>query len=344
MSIEEIAFAVPGALNTRTGGYGYDRRLIAGLRMRGFAVRHLAWADSFPTPDQAALAAAAHSLAERPAGSIVIVDGLAFGAMPEIALIEGGRLRLVALVHHPLALETGATAGMESVERAALCHARAVIATSDATAETLSGAYGVPAERLIVALPGTDPAPAAPRAGDPPHLLSLGSVTERKGHDILVTALAAIADLPWRCSIAGSLDRTPETVRLLGQQIETAGLGARIRLLGEVADAAALYAQADIFVLASRHEGYGMAYAEALARGLPVVGTSAGAIPSVVPAAAGALVAPDDPAALAAALAHLITDRDAREAAALESRRAGLALPGWDVAADRVAALLRGLV
>jgi glycosyltransferase involved in cell wall biosynthesis len=341
MSLEAIGFAVPGALDTRTGGYGYDRRLIAELSARGIAVRPLSWPGRFPTPTEADLAVVAAALAAQPDGDIVIIDGLAFGAMPALAAAEGQRLRLVALIHHPLALENGAAPGLFASERAALRHACAVITTSTETAETLRRDYDVPAQRLLVAPPGTDPAPAAPRIGDPPHLLALGSVTPRKGHDILVAALVRIADLPWRCTIAGSLDRAPETARALSTHIATAGLNGRITLTGEVEDAGALYAGADLFVLASRHEGFGMAYAEALAHGLPVIGTRAGAIPSVVPEAAGALVPPDDPIALAAALRHLLTDPPARDKAAVAARSA--VLPRWDATADSVADRLRRL-
>jgi glycosyltransferase involved in cell wall biosynthesis len=343
MSLEAIAFAVPGALDTRTGGYAYDRRLIAGLRARGVAVSHLAWPENFPYPAPADLAAAAQSLAELSDRDIVIVDGLAYGAMPMLAAAEGQRLRLVALVHHPLALETGAAPALCESERAALRHACAVIATSAVTAETLRRDYGVPAERLVAAPPGTDPAPWAPRRGAPPHLLSLGSVTPRKGHDLLVAALVTLRDLPWRCTIAGSLDRAPDTARRLRAQIEAAALSDRITLAGEVAEAAELYAAADVFVLASRHEGFGMAYAEALAHGLPVIGTTAGAIASVVPEAAGALVPPDDVAALTDALRRLLTDATARETAALAARQAAAQLPRWDETVATVAALLRRL-
>jgi glycosyltransferase involved in cell wall biosynthesis len=343
MSIPEVGFAIPGDLDTRTGGYGYDRRLIAGLGARGFAIRHLAWAGGFPLPDGPALAAAARSLASQPDGRIVIVDGLAFGAIPELAAEEGERLQFVALIHHPLVLETDAPRAFHAAERDALRHARAVIVTSEATAETLCREYDVPIGRLLVAPPGTDPAPLAPRQGRPPHLLSVGAVTPRKAHDILVEALVRIADLPWRCTIAGSLDRAPDAVRNLRAQIETSGLRSRITLKGEVEDVESLFAAADVFVLASRHEGFGMAYAEALARGLPIIGTLAGAIPDVVPREAGALVPPDDPAALANALRHLLSDQEAREAAASAARQAGARLPRWEATIDSVASLLRGL-
>jgi glycosyltransferase involved in cell wall biosynthesis len=338
MSPDAIAFAIPGAIETRTGGYAYDRRLIAGLRARGIAVHHLAWAAGFPAPTAGDLAAAARSLAAQPDGRIVIIDGLAYGAMPELAAAEGRRLALVALVHHPLALETGAPPCLMASERASLRQAAAVIATSEATAETLRRDYDVPIERLVVAPPGTDPAPPAARLGS--HILSLGSVTPRKGHDVLVAALGRITDLPWRCTIAGSLDRAPATAAALRAQIAATGLCERITLAGEVEDAGALYAEADLFVLASRHEGFGMAYAEALMRGLPVIGTSAGAIPSIVPPEAGALVRSDDPADLAIAMARLLADPAARDRASAAALQAAARLWRWYDTVAAVMALL----
>ena len=338
MSREAVAFAIPGAIETRTGGYAYDRRLIAGLRARGLSIDHLAWPGGFPAPTADERSAAARSLSRQPSGRIVIIDGLAYGALPDLAEAEGGRLRLVALVHHPLALESGAPPGLMAPERRALAQVAAVIATSETTADTLRRDYGVPVERLVVAPPGTDPAPPAARLGA--HILSLGSVTPRKGHDVLVAALNRIVDLPWRCTIAGSLDRAPATAAALRAQIAGAGLTDRIVLAGEVEDAGALYADADLFVLASRHEGFGMAYAEALMRGLPVIGTTAGAIPSVVPPEAGALVPPDDPEALASAMARLLADPAARGAASAAALRAAACLPRWEDTVAAVAALL----
>src|SRR5439155_12650465 len=195
-------------------------------------------------------------------------------------------------------------------ERRALQQARAVICTSATTAKTLVSDYGLAAARVSVASPGTDPvSPVHPaRAGPGVRRLAVGTVTPRKGHDLLVEALAGVVGLDWTCTIAGSLDRDPAMVASVRQRIAAHRLGDRIALAGEVADIAALYAAADLFVLPSRYEGYGMAFAEALQQGLPVIGTATGAIPEVVPPTAGLLVPPDDVAVLAAALQRLIGD------------------------------------
>jgi glycosyltransferase involved in cell wall biosynthesis len=349
--VPDLAFAVPGNLETRTGGYIYDRRLILELRRMGWTVEHLAWGASFPRPNPADLTAATRSLAALPDGSLVLIDGLAFGAMPELAEAEGRRLRLVGLVHHPLANETGLTAARKEAllasERRALHSAHAVICTSETTAKTLDADYGVAPDRIAVARPGTDPAksPAAPprMTADVLQLLSVGTVSHRKGHDLLVDALALVTDLPWTCVIAGSLEREPETVAIVREEISRLGLGERIVLAGEIADLCVLYRRADIFVLPSRYEGYGMAFAEALQHGLPVIGTTGGAVPEVVPPSAGILVPPDDVAALAVALGRMISDPAARRGFAAGASDAAAALPRWQETARRVAAALRAI-
>ncbi len=344
----DLRFAVPGDLESLTGGYVYDRRLAAELGHAGWTVEVLAWPASFPHPSAADKAAAAASLAALPDGSLVLVDGLAFGALPELAEAEAGRLRLVALVHHPLALEPELPPEecrrLKRSERRALAAARAVIATSDTTAEMLIRDYGVAPDRLQVAKPGTDPAPPARGSGrgaSGPHILSVGTLTPRKGHDLLIEALARISDLNWTCGIAGSLTRSPETTAALRASIAANRLGERVRLLGEIADLDSLYDSADLFVLASRHEGYGMVFAEALQRGLPVVGTTAGAIPEVVPPAAGLLVPPNDARSLADALRQAVGDAGTRRRLAAGARAAAETLPRWEQTGRQVSALLR---
>jgi glycosyltransferase involved in cell wall biosynthesis len=282
-----------------------------------------------------------------PDGALVLVDGLAYGAMPEIAAAERDRLRLVALVHHPLALETGLSAveveRLRASEREALAHARLVVTTSPATARALRAGFGVPAERLVAVPPGVD----RPRAGDPPSgtpvILCVATITPRKGHDVLVEALAGLADRSWTCRLVGDPTRAPETAARLRRQIAAAGLEARITLTGIVPDIAAEYAGASIFALASRFEGYGMVFAEALAQGLPIVACAVGAVPDVVPPQAGLLVPPDDPAAFAAALGRFLDDAALRRRYAEGARIAGESLPGWNEAAASLARALNGV-
>lgn len=339
-------FMLPGPLESLSGGYAYDRRIAAGLREAGWAVDWLVLPAGFPQPDAAARAQAAAQVAALPDGSLVIADGLAFGALPALAQQHAGRLRWVALVHHPLALETGLEAPQREwlfhSERQALAVARAVIATSTATARGLA-AYGVPAGQVHVVEPGTDAAALAPGSGHPAlSLLCVATLTPRKGHAVLVEALAGLQDRPWRLHCAGSTSRHLATTQALRALIAARGLGERVHLHGEVDPAALerLYAQADAFVLPSYHEGYGMALAEALARGLPVISTTAGAIADTVPAEAGVLLPPGDVAALRDALARLMDDAPWRAGLAAGARAARLRLPTWPQAVARFAAVL----
>jgi len=332
--VKDVVFAVPGDLATPTGGYTYDRRIIAELPALGWRAQVLDLGAGFPRPTPEIRAAACTKLAALPSHGPVVVDGLALGVLPDAAEALHANHPLVALVHHPLALEAGLSAdeavALRQSERAALACARRVIATSTTTARLLAADYGVAPDRLAVVEPGTDLADVQPReSGQVVALLSVGAVVPRKGYDVLVAALARLEHMPWRLVIAGDCARSPETVLGLEADISRFGLADRVTLLGAVAARrlAELYASADLFVLASRFEGYGMAYTEALAHGVPVVGTTAGAIPETVPAGAGLLVPPDDVDALAAALRRLIERPDARRELAAGAR--ALTFPSW---------------
>jgi len=330
----DLVFAYPGDIETRTGGYGYDRRVIASLAERGWNIELVSLGEGFPSPDNAELDDAGRLLSDKCRdGSLVLVDGLAFGVMNQWAEREANRLKIVALVHHPLALETGLSEVKQqeylSRERTALAHSRGVIVTSHATAAELATNYQVPFERIAVATPGVDPAPLAVGGGDPPLILSIGTLTHRKGHDVLICALEEIRGLPWICRIVGSKTLDPAIAAALEQQVAQSGLGDRVVFAGQLDDVRAELAKADIFALASRYEGYGMVFAEALAQGLPIVGCAAGAVPDVVPESAGFLVPPDDPDAFAAALRRLLQEPDTRIAMADAAAIAGAGLPSW---------------
>jgi glycosyltransferase involved in cell wall biosynthesis len=344
-----VTFVVPGDLASLTGGYGYDRHIMAGLRERGWAVDVVELGDGFPCPDATVLRQAAAQIATIPDGSTVVADGLAFGALPELAAMHAARLRWVALVHHPLALESGLHDGRRQqlfeAERHALAHAGRVVVTSAATARALAD-YGVAAARVQVVTPGTAAAPlAAGSAGSHGALsmLCVATLIPRKGHALLIEALASLLDRDWTLHCVGSTTRDAITAGNVRAAIAGHGLGARVHLHGEVDDAAlqAYYDRADVFVLPSLHEGYGMALAEALARGLPVVSSTAGAIADTVPAAAGLLVPPGDGLALRLALARVLDEPALRDRLAAGARAARKQLPSWEQAVDRFASVLR---
>lgn len=344
-----LHFLLPGDPATVSGGFLYDAKIVAALRESGREVALHALPAGFPCPSAATRAAAERLLAQLPEGAALVVDGLALGALPEPAARHAGRLRLIALVHHPLAAETGLdTAARDRLfesERAALAQVSGVIATSPRTARDLA-AYGLPAARIRVVEPGTDPSPlAAGSGGEAPMLLCVASLTPRKGHAVLLEALARLRGRPWRLICAGSATRDPACAESLSKLCAKLGLAERVDWLGEVSpdDLDRLYHGADLFVLASHHEGYGMVLAEALMRGLPIVATRAGAIPETLPAEAACLVPPGEPAALAGALAPLLEDPAARASLATAARRGRESLPSWTEAGARFAAALQAL-
>lgn len=330
----DFVFAVPGDLNTPTGGYTYDKRMIAELRALGWRPQVLNLGEGFPHPTALTRATARAQLDDVPKGRAIVIDGLAFGVMPDEAEMLSKTHPLIAMVHHPLALENGVTpqnaAALRESERRALSFTHAVIVNSQTTAHALAD-YGVPAERITVARPGTDRAFVVPRHHEGPvALLTVGSLIPRKGYDVLIEALAELIDLPWHITVVGDA-RDPATASQVRAAIEQYQLGPRTSLLGAVSASrlAELYPLSDLFVLPSRYEGFGMAYAEAIAHGLPVIGTTAGAIPETVPETVGVLVPPGDVPELAAALRRLIQSPTERARLAEGARNAAKHLPTW---------------
>jgi glycosyltransferase involved in cell wall biosynthesis len=342
-----LHLVVPGPLAQRTGGYIYDRRIVEGLRALGWTVQVHELAGRFPHTDEPARAAALQAIAQMSPDCLPVIDGLALPAFVE------ARDRLpqpwVALVHHPLALETGLAAAeaqaFADFERTLLPRAAGVIVTSPGTRRDL-GAYDLDEARIAVVPPGTDPAALAQGSGGPGMaLLCVASLTPRKGHVVLLEALHQLTDLDWHLTCIGSAERDPACAEAIVAAIDRLGLRRRVTLIGERAEAdlGPFYHRADLFVLASYHEGYGMALAEALARGLPVVSTTAGAIPETVPEDAGVLVPPGQPGALADALREVMSAPQRRADLIAGAHAARGSLPDWDDATRLFAAALAEL-
>ena len=278
---------------------------------------------------------------------MLLIDGLAYGAMPA-DVIRRTNAPIVALVHHPLCLEAGLTQvrqrELQALEQGALALAAHVVVTSATTAQTLIADFAVSADKITVAVPGTDAAPRAKGTGKPLQLLAVGSVVPRKAFDILVHAIAPLSGLDWRLSIVGSLDRSIEALATLKDVIARTELGDRITLVGPANQRQldAHYDAADIFAMPSLYEGYGMVLAEAMARGLPIVCTTGGAAASTVPDAAGIKVPPGDIQAFSDAMGRLMSDPQLRSHMAEASWTAGRALPRWETTAMAIGPALPG--
>jgi glycosyltransferase involved in cell wall biosynthesis len=341
-----IFFAIPGDLATASGGYAYDRAILKEAAALGVDMRVLPLPGGFPNPTAAELAASSNALAGLGPGDVALIDGLAYGALPEDA-IRTIAPPVVALCHHPLCLETGlspaAAAAFFACEKQALTLATRVVATSAATAEWLVQNFSVPAEKLSVAIPGTEKSSRAPRLGEPPILLALGSLIERKGYDVLLEALAGLGDLNWRLRVVGSPRADVSVAAKLFARASKADLAGRVDFLGEVpaSEARLLLGGADVFVSASHYEGYGMALAEAMAHGLPIVASRGGAAAQTVPDEAAIKVDPGDVARLRAALRAALSDYSLAGRLAEASWRAGQDLPDWRATAGVVLASAR---
>ncbi|MET7707650.1 glycosyltransferase family 4 protein [Micromonospora sp. NPDC005413] len=322
-----------------SGGNTYDRRICAGLGECGWLVHEHAVPGAWPHPGRADRAELAALLAAAPDDAVVLLDGLIASTVPDLLAPHARRLRLVVLVHMPLD---------DEAESRALATARAVVATSEWARRRLLLRYPLAADRVRVAPPGVTPAlPVPPGSAAGGRLLCVAAVTRHKGHDVLVDALSALAGVPWTLVCAGTLTREPDLVHRLRELLAGAGLADRVRLAGPLTGEAldAAYAAADLLVLPSRGETYGMVVTEALARGLPVLGTEVGGLPEALGRAPdgdlpGLLVPPDDPAALAGALSWWLGDAELRA----RLRRAALArrdtLTDWPATTALLAAVL----
>ena len=345
----KLAFAIPGDLTTPTGGYVYDRRVLALLAGHGVNARLLALPGSFPFPPQADLETTRAALESVAADEVILADGLALGAFTP-SMAGAIRAPLIALCHHPLGLEAGLSDeqahGLIENERVMLARSDHVIVTSKTTRAILIEQFGVAADAITVAEPGVDRAPPARGGGsETVNIIAVGSIVPRKGYDILIEALAQMQDLDWRLRIVGALDRAPRAVAALHAQIESSGLAQQVEFTGAADDAgvAAFYHEADLFVSASRYEGYGMVLAEAMVRGLPIVSSTGGAAADTVPDNAALKVAPQDVTALASALRRATSDAGLRAQLGAAALEASVHLPTWDSAAGTIADVVRAI-
>jgi glycosyltransferase involved in cell wall biosynthesis len=340
-------FAVPGDLAAPTGGYAYARALLANAADAGIALELIGLPAGYPNPTANDIAETERLFHALPPTATLLIDGLAYGAMPE-PLVAGLPQKLVALVHHPLALETGIPAEtanrLRDSERRALAHADAVIVTGAETEHLLVEGYGVEAEKISLAEPGVTPRPrATPDTDAPVRLLSVGAISPRKGYDVLIDALARVTELDWLAAIVGSIDRDAATAAVLSEQIARTGQQDRIRLVGAVDEDAldSCFRESHLFVLPSRFEGYGMVLTEAIAYGLPVIATETIPALRTLPPDATLGVPADDPGALAQAIQSVIADPARLRSMTDAAWRHANSLPRWQTTTATVARVLK---
>jgi glycosyltransferase involved in cell wall biosynthesis len=350
--MKTVHVVVPGGIDDLarpSGGNVYDRRICNGLAALGWDLHEHAVDGGWPWPDDEARRALGRVIEQLPDGAVVLIDGLIASTLPAVLVPQARRLVLVVLVHLPLGDGPPGheVAEARSRECAVLSAATAIVTTSAWTRDLLLDRYALRPDNVAVAEPGADLAELAPGTADGGQLLCVAAVTPHKGHDVLLAALAAVPDLSWHCVLVGSLDREREFADLLHRQAEAAGIGDRIVFAGPRtgAELDRAYAAADVLVVPSRGETYGMVVTEALARGLPVIATAVGGLPHTLGRTAdgrrpGLLVAPGDAPALAAALSGWLCDAELRLGLRLAAQERRGTLSHWRATVDRVAHVL----
>ena len=350
----EVHVIVPDGIDDASrpsGGNTYDRRVCDGLAALGWAVHEHAVPGAWPWAGPEGHAILARALRSIPDGTVVLLDGLVASAAPEAVVGQARRLRQVVLVHMPLGHRPpdGEAAAVRAREREVLAAAATVVTTSAWARRRLVELYALPADPVHVAEPGVDAAGLAPGTATGGALLCVAAVTPDKGHDVLLDGLATATHLRWRCACVGSLDRDPVHAERMRRTARDRGLGDRVRFegprTGPELDHA--YAAADLLVLASYAETYGMVVTEALARGLPVLAAGVGGVSEALGhgddgTRPGLLVPPGDPASLGAALRAWLEDADLRGRLRRAARERRTSLRGWPATTSVLARILAG--
>jgi glycosyltransferase involved in cell wall biosynthesis len=326
-----------------SGGNTYDRCLCSALAQQGWDVATTGVEGGWPWTARLGSWGLERALRRLPEGSLVLVDGLLASRLPEVVVPASARLRVVLLMHLPVGL---GEAEARPAERRVVASATSVLTPSAWCRDWLLAEYDLDPARVHVARPGVEPAPVVPGTADGTSLLTVGSVSAVKGHDHLVAALARLGDLPWTWTAVGSTSVEPAFAAAVRATAAGLAIEDRCRFAGPLCGSTleSAYAAADVLVMPSRTETYGMVVAEALVRGVPVVAHDVGGVREALGEDGplpGMLVRPGDHAALAAALRLWLGDRDVRERlrrAALERRTQ---LTGWSVTAGLVADVVR---
>jgi glycosyltransferase involved in cell wall biosynthesis len=353
--VSEVHVVVPEGIDDParpSGGNAYDRRVCRGLAALGWAVHEHAVPGAWPRAGEAGHAALARAVRRIPDGAVVLLDGLIASTAPEALVPQARRLRQVVLVHMPLGHRPpeGEAGAVRAREREVLAAAAAVVTTSAWGRGRLAGLYALPADRVHVTEPGVDAARLSPGSAAGDALLCVGAVTPAKGHDVLLNALVTVADLSWRCACVGSLDRAPAFADRVRRRAWEDELRDRVGFSGSRtgAELDRAYAGADLVVLASHAETYGMVVTEALARGLPVLATDVGGVTEALGfgqdgTRPGLLVPPGDPEALGAALRAWLDDTELRGHLRRAARERRASLRPWAATTSEVACVLAGV-
>ncbi len=345
-----IGLVIYGSLDTLTGGYLYDRLMVEAWRARGHQVilfalpwrgyaRHLR--DNFNYSFFRRLQTAALD--------VLIQDELNH---PSLVWLNP-RLRarvaypILSLVHLVKASEwrpAWQNRGYGWLERRYWQTVDGFIYNSQDTRRLVEGMLRTSPPGVVV-YPGRDhisPLPRAARIDDQLlRIISVGNVVRRKGLHTLLAALARLGRDDWQLTVIGSLTMEPAYVAGLRAFMHTHDLTDRVAFCGAVPneEIAPYLAASDLFVMVSQYEGFGMVYLEALAAGLPVIASTAGAAGEIVRhEQEGFLLPPEDPAALADLLRRLLSNPAVLLPLSRAARARWRQFPTWAEGAEKIAA------
>ncbi|TLM74961.1 glycosyltransferase family 4 protein [Pseudarthrobacter sp. NamB4] len=356
-----IRLLVPGNIHHHSGGNAYNARLVQGLKALGTDVEVLAVEGSWPYASASARRQlgsllGAWETAAGPEPALNLVDGLiAMGAPDELEFAAKAGRKTWVLVHMPAPAH-------HDFEARSLRAATGVVCTSTWASKVLEERHGL--YGFHVALPGTDPAPPA-KGSVPPHIIVVAALLPNKDQLLTVSAFAGLRDLEWTASFVGSDQADEEYAAKVRAAVRDQGLDDRMRLTGELTGEAleSEWNRANLSLLVSRAEAFGMVVTESLARGIPViVRDGTGAVEALrlgcskqndskeydlkedddgrrLPGAKVTLPADDDPAnpaLLAEVVRRWLTDEGTRAAWRARAEEARGRLPGWDQTAAGV--------
>lgn len=345
-----ILFVIPGDINLPTGGYRYDKEIINAWKNAGIDVELISLEGNYPFPSEKDKTVALDAIQNFPKADIAVVDGLLGGASPQFIHTLSKIMPVSALIHHPLCLENGLdekkAQALKTSEQKGLELVSQVITTSSATSKTVFDLFEFDRDKIHTVLPGVKRTRISQGSeSQTAHLLCVGSIIERKGHKILLQALSPLKNLDWRLDCYGSTEFDKKLFDELQDIINSEALSDKVKFHGAVSDELleASYAQSDVFVLPSLFEGYGMVYAEAIVCGLPIIATTAGAIPDTVPETCGILTEPGNVKSLQEALEKMISNEDLRNNYKQGARNAAAEFPTWQSSATQFVEILKDI-
>jgi glycosyltransferase involved in cell wall biosynthesis len=306
-----IHFLTMGNIYSLTGGYLYNMRMIEGLEQKGYSVN--IFGTDWPWNIKSDLEKISLFHFEKLAvGSCIIIDSLVLARLRSVVEKFSTRLTFIGLIHLPVSYQYtyGEFGRISHEELIALRQMKQLIVTGRFTYDLLWKA-GLNAARIRVVEPGTDQFPRKTHYKSvPSELLCIANYSAIKAHDILIRSLSRLASRDWTLHLYGDIGHDKEYSSGIYSLIEQLHLEKRVIMHGIAGrdEITAIFLLADLFVMPSLFESYGMALTESLAHGVPVLTTRTGNIPHTVPPGMGILVEPGNEEELTHAIRSLMDE------------------------------------